>query len=203
MEVDMPATVRSGGAAASPGHAVLPFNRLPATLAPHRSLLTYYLLRSLVLGPAFIFGMAVGYFRYRTLRYDVDAQGITMRWGILFRREISLTYARIQDIQLSSNVIERWLGLAKIQLQTASGSSAAEMTIEGVREVDELRDFLYSRTRGVNTVSRSTSASAAGLPSNAVEVDELTHALNAVAAELRALRLGRSTPVPSPEASDE
>jgi putative membrane protein len=46
-----------------------------------------------------------------------------MRWGILFRREISLTYARIQDIQLSSNLVERWLGLAKIQLQTASGSS--------------------------------------------------------------------------------
>jgi membrane protein YdbS with pleckstrin-like domain len=203
MEVDTPATLTSRGAAVSPGDADLPFSGLPATLAPHRSLLTYYLLGSLLLGPAFIFGMAVGYFRYRTLRYDVDAQGITMRWGILFRREISLTYARIQDIQLSSNIIERWLGLAKIQLQTASGSSAAEMTIEGVREVDALRDFLYSRTRGVSPVSRSTSVGAAGLSSGAVEVDELTHALNAVAAELRALRLGRSMPARSPEASDE
>jgi putative membrane protein len=178
--------------------AALPFKRLPATLEPSRSLLTYYLLASLLLGPLFIFGMAAGYFRYRTLRYDVDEQGITMRWGILFRREVSLTYARIQDIQLSSNIVERWLGLAKIQLQTASGSSAAEMTIEGVREVDALRDFLYTRTRGASpdspAIPRSTGAVDGTRPSSAAgEADELTRALNAVAAELRALRLERTS----------
>jgi putative membrane protein len=85
---------------------------------------------------------------YRSLRYEVDAEGITMRWGVLFRREVSLTYARIQDIHLSSNVVERWLGLARVQLQTASGSASAEMTIEGIRDVDAMRDFLYSRMRG-------------------------------------------------------
>lgn len=72
-----------------------------------------------------------------------------MRWGVLFRREIHLTSARIQDIHLSSNVVERWLGLARIEIQTASGSAKAEMTIHGVRESEELRDFLYSRMRGV------------------------------------------------------
>jgi hypothetical protein len=40
---------------------------LPMTIEPHRSLLTYYLLdHSLILGPFFIFGMAYGYFRFRT-----------------------------------------------------------------------------------------------------------------------------------------
>ena len=169
----------------------LPFSSLPATVAPHRALLTYYMLRSLLLGPLFIFALVVGWFRYHTLRYDIDEQGITMRWGILFRREVSLAYARIQDIQLSSNLVERWLGLAKIQLQTASGSSGAEMTIEGVREIDALRDFLYARTRGANP---STPARSGAAPVAAErDVDELAEALNAVAAELRALRLQRTT----------
>jgi putative membrane protein len=57
-----------------------------------------------------------------------------MRWAYLFRREVSLTYARIQDLHLVSNVIERWLGLGRIQVQTASGSAEAEMTIEGLQD---------------------------------------------------------------------
>lgn len=174
----------------SPPRRLLPFDALPATIVPDRALLTYYMLTSLLFGPAFIFAMVYGYFRFHTLRYDIDEQGITMRWGILFRREVSLTYARIQDIQLSSNIVERWLGLSRIQLQTASGSATAEMTVEGVREFAALRDFLYSKMRGARGDMRQvTGASApAGL---APYDDELTSALHAVAAELRALRLER------------
>src|SRR3712207_2876314 len=96
--------------------------RLPLLHRPHSNLMTYYILSSLLLGPGFIFALVPLYFRYRTVRYEIDDEGITMRWGILFRREISLTYARIQDIHLSSNFVERWLGLAKLQVQTASGN---------------------------------------------------------------------------------
>jgi putative membrane protein len=181
----------------------LPFERLPATLAPDRALLTYGLLSSLLLGPAFIFGMIYNYFRYHTLRYEIDEQGITMRWGILFRREVSLTYARIQDIQLSSNLVERWLGLAKIQLQTASGSSAAEMTVEGVREFEAMRDFLYSRMRGVQGAAPSARGSHDLTGNYAVDADELTRALQAVAAELRAIRVQREKLSGTPEAPSE
>lgn len=173
------------------------------TLRPESSLLTYYLLRSLLTGPGFIIAAPISYFRYRTLRYEVDDEGITMRWGVLFRREISLTYARIQDIQLSSNVVERWLGLARIDLQTASGSSSAEMTIEGVRDVEPFRDFLYSRMRGVSQGGPGAEARTAGaLPGGTGEAQgglppapdgpglaELTATLDAVADEVRALRV--------------
>lgn len=178
----------------------LPFDRLPATIAPDRALLNYGLLSSLLLGPAFIVGMIYQYFRYHTLRYEIEEQGITMRWGILFRREVSLTFARIQDIQLSSNLVERWLGLAKIQLQTASGSSAAEMTVEGVREFEAMRDFLYSRMRGAHGAARGQYEVTA---SNASDADELTLVLEAVAAELRALREQREQPAGTPEARNE
>jgi membrane protein YdbS with pleckstrin-like domain len=200
-------TAATGIAAMQPGatQASAMAIRLPVTLQPHGNLLRYYLLSSLLMGPLFLVGAVAYYFRYRTLRYELDREGITMRWGILFRREISLTYARIQDIQLSSNVVERWLGLARIQLQTASGSASAEMTIEGIREFEELRDFLYSRMRGVGGAGESAAAAlpggsdAAGLDAaglhraglNAADVHmaELAAALHGATAELRALRV--------------
>ena len=116
---------------------------------PDPSLWKYYIVTSLMLGPLFFIPLIPLYFRYHTMQYEFDDEGIAMRWGILFRREVTLTYARIQDIHLVSNFVERWLGLARVQVQTASGSSNAEMTIEGVREFATLRDFLYSKMRGI------------------------------------------------------
>jgi putative membrane protein len=165
----------------------LPIEKLPAVLRPNPNLLKYYALTSLLAGPGFPVLMLVLYFRYHTLRYDVDAEGITMRWGILFRREVLLTYARIQDIHLTSNLVERWLGLAKIQVQTASGSSSAEMTIEGVSFFQEMRDFLYARMRGARSHKHDERALAPATAA-APGADELTATLRDVAAELRALR---------------
>jgi len=116
---------------------------------PDRKLLHYYVLNSLLLGPLFPFFFLPFYFRYRTLQYEFDDEGVTMRWGRFFRRTITLTYARIQDIHLISNVVERWLGLARIQIQTASGSATAEMTIEGLTDFEEIRRELYLEMRGV------------------------------------------------------
>lgn len=153
------------------------------TLRPHRSLLTYYVFTSLLLGPLFPLALVPLFFRYETLRYQFDGEGVSMRWGILFRREISLTYSRIQDIHLSSNILERWLGLAKVQVQTASGSSKAEMTIEGIREYEAIRDFLYSKMRGA--ASQRGGTGAAGVKG---EPDAVAAVLREVAAEVRALR---------------
>ena len=115
---------------------------------PHPSLLKLYMIRALLTGPGLLVLMPVLFFRYETMRFRFDAEGIHMRWGILFRRQINLTYARIQDIHLTSGLIQRWLGLADVKIQTASGSSGAEMTLEGLREFEGIRDFLYTRMRG-------------------------------------------------------
>jgi membrane protein YdbS with pleckstrin-like domain len=192
------AVLASASASAMPGvHAP---GRLPATLQPHGNLLKYYLLTALLFGPGFVIAVFPLFMRYRTLRYEVDAEGITMRWGVLFRREVSLTYARIQDIRLSSNVVERWLGLARVQLQTASGSASAEMTIEGIRDADGMRDFLYSRMRGVAdgragagpARKPAVTPAAVSAPGDAAmgadELARLVVTLQAVADEVRALR---------------
>ncbi|MGH7468247.1 MAG: PH domain-containing protein [Longimicrobiales bacterium] len=163
---------------------------LKGTRRPRRSLLLYYALQSILTGPAILVVLPVRIFRFRTLRYEFDPDGVTMRWGILFRREVSLTYARIQDIHLVSNVVERWLGLGRVQVQTASGNSAAEMTIEGLPDFEQVRDELYARMRGArgarsqppSTALAVTSASSGG------ELAAVADALIQATTELRALR---------------
>jgi putative membrane protein len=155
---------------------------------PDSSLMSYYVLASLVAGPFFPFVLVPLYFRYHTMRYRFSDEGVSMRWGILFRKEINLTFARIQDIHLTSNFVERWLGLARIQIQTASGSAKAEMVIEGITHCRALRDFLYSRMRGAKGLSAPASTPTAFAPTSSVSSSEVASVLRDAVAELRAIR---------------
>ena len=148
---------------------------------PHERLWTCYILKAISTLPALPFILPYYYFRYHTMRYHFDVEGLSMSWGILFRRQIVLNYSRIQDIHLRSNIIERWLGLARIEIQTASGSGGAEMTLEGLLEYEAVRDFLYQRMRGGHHTQ-----------------NPLEQALHEVAGELREIRrLLASRSVPS------
>jgi membrane protein YdbS with pleckstrin-like domain len=142
---------------------------------PRESLLTYYVLKAVAANVALPFIFPYLYFRYHTMRYRFDTDGIHMKWGIIFRREVLLNYSRIQDIHLRSNLIERWLGLARIEIQTASGSATANMTLEGMEDPEGMRDFLYSRMRG--TGGEKVAAA-----------DPLAAVLHEIAGELREIR---------------
>jgi putative membrane protein len=117
---------------------------------PDPALLNYYVIVSALTLVAFPFVFLPLYFKYHTLRYAFDEKGVSMSWGILFRREIYLTYRRIQDIHVSRGIIQRWFKLASVAIQTASGSAGAEMTVVGVLEPESLRDFLYAKMRGAH-----------------------------------------------------
>jgi putative membrane protein len=151
-----------------------------ALTRPDPKLLTLYFIYSLAATVAFPFAFLPLLFRYITLRYRFDKEGVAVSHGLLWRRESYLTYARIQDIHVSRNIFERWLGLGAVQIQTASGSSSAEESIVGVREFNGIRNFLYARMRGhklkVGAESPSTESST---------VDEL---LRGIRDELRAVR---------------
>ncbi len=151
---------------------------------PQSTLLIYYLVSSLALGPFFWAVLLPRIFKYETLRYRFDDEGVSMKWGILFFREIHLTYARIQDIHLRSNVVERWLGLARVEIQTASGSAAAEMVIEGIEQSEQVRDFLYNKMRGNRPSTAAPSAATPTLQPG----DDLAASFRELATELRGVR---------------
>ncbi|MEZ6089710.1 MAG: PH domain-containing protein [Pirellulaceae bacterium] len=136
--------------------------RVEELTRPDPSLMRYYALTSLAAGPLFPIALIPLACKYVTLRYRFDDSGIAMQWGVLFRREIYLTYRRIQDIHLSRNIVQRWFGLATLSVQTASGSATPEMSIEGILAAEPLRDHLYAKMRGTRSDAdddQSTTAS--------------------------------------------
>jgi membrane protein YdbS with pleckstrin-like domain len=123
----------------------------PATVTrPDERLLRYYQIVAAFTLVFFPITFIPLYLRYRTLRYRFDDEGVGMSVGFLFKQETYLTYRRIQDIHVTRGLLQRWLGLATVAVQTAAGSASAEMTIEGVADPDGLRDWLYTRMRGVH-----------------------------------------------------
>jgi membrane protein YdbS with pleckstrin-like domain len=159
---------------------------------PHKSLMTLYLLQALATLVAFPFVIVPLWFRYHTLRYRIDDEGISASWGILFRREVYVTYRRIQDIHVSRNLFERWLGIGKVEVQTASGSSSAEMTFEGMTEYDALRDYLYARMRGVAPEAGAASPAPAG--GNGVPADEAVALLREIRDDVNGVRRALEAP---------
>ena len=146
---------------------------IAAITRPVDRLMTYYVLKAVTTLIAFPLTVVILYFRYHTMRYEFGPEGLRMSWGILFRHEVMLNYARIQDIHLRSNAVERALGLARIEIQTASGSSSSVMTLEGLPDPEAMRDYLYSRMHGATDHKQT---------------DTLATVLQEVAAELRAVR---------------
>lgn len=165
---------------------------VPAHIAaierPVEKLWTYYVIKALMTTVALPVVLPMLYFRYHTMRYKFDAEGIHMRWGILFRHEVMLNYSRIQDIHLHSSFIERMLGLARIEIQTAAGSSNAEMTLEGLTDHEAMRDFLYSRMRGSRDGHHAAAPVTAAQTQATAGSDELAATLHEIAAELRGIR---------------
>ena len=163
---------------------------------PDPVLLAYYFITSFFAGPIFFIPLVPSFFKYHTLKYSFGESGISMSWGILFRREIHLTYRRIQDIHPSRNIIQRWLGLATVAIQTASGSARPEMSIEGVMAADRLRDYLYSRMRGAlrspDDVVPEAAVEEAGFEQQGVDQEQVLSLLIEIRDHLRILAAGKS-----------
>ena len=67
-----------------------------------------------------------------------------------------------------------------MEIQTASGSTSAQESIEGVKEYHEIRNFLYARMRGHKLKAGGVEA-----PAETGSVDEV---LAGIRDELRAIR---------------
>lgn len=160
----------------------------PTTITrPDSALLRYYVAVSILTVVGFPFVFLPLFFKYHTLKYRFDDSGVSMSWGILFRREVHLTYRRIQDIHLTRNLIQRWMGLATVGIQTASGSAGPEMSIEGVLEAEQLRDYLYAEMRGAKGEVDSDLAAKGDAPDVQATEDEALSLLREIRDALRQL----------------
>ncbi len=84
----------------------------------------------------FLIGQAA--FSFMTLRldyemrwYKVTDRSLRIREGIWFVREMTMTFANIQNIEITQGPIQRWLGISDLKVQTAGGGGAVNVQSEG------------------------------------------------------------------------
>jgi membrane protein YdbS with pleckstrin-like domain len=105
-----------------------------------------------VLAAAALFCLALGKsifwppFSWRAYGYALRENEVLVRSGVLFRRWTSIPFQRIQHLDTRQGPIERMLGLARLQIYTASGMSA-DGSIPGLAQgtAEGLRDLLSKR----------------------------------------------------------
>lgn len=79
---------------------------------------------------------------WRSWRYAERADDLLISRGVLWREETVVPYGRMQLVEVSSGPVERYFGLASVQLHTAA--AATDATIPGLdpAEAERLRDRL-------------------------------------------------------------
>ncbi len=89
---------------------------------------------------------------YRHFRYRIDAQGIDIRLGVVWRRVISVPRSRVQHIDVAQGPLERRYGLASLSIYTA-GTEFAKVDLPGLpyARAVRIRDHLLpGREHGVD-----------------------------------------------------
>ena len=87
--------------------------------------------------------------RYRHIRYRLDAHGVTIRRGVVWRTVTSVPTSRVQHTDVSRGPLERYFDLATLVIHTA-GTRDASVALSGLghREAVALRDRLIEAGGG-------------------------------------------------------
>lgn len=137
--------------------------------------------------------------QFRT--YMLTDRTLRIREGIWIVREITLSYANVQNVSVSQGPVERLFGISSVRVETAGGGGGAAAqgghaafsghaaVLRGLDDAETLRDELVAvvrRARGEALAAQVAPARAAPTPAAAAALP--IEALRAAAAEARRLR---------------
>ena len=104
-----------------------------------------------------LFTLALVRLNFEKRWYVVTDRSLRVREGIVVVREMTVTFANIQNIAISQGPIQRALGLADLRVDTAGGGAANAQKhpgqnlhmawFRGVNNADEVRQVIQDRLR--------------------------------------------------------
>ncbi|GAB3417425.1 PH domain-containing protein [Haloparvum alkalitolerans] len=108
---------------------------------------------------------------YRRFEYELTEDTFDVVSGVVSRRDREIPYRRIQNVDISRGVVQRLLGLAAVDLETAGGSST-EGAIRYVTpaEAERLRSEIQRRKAGAaagEPAARAGSSTSEGMGAGA------------------------------------
>ncbi len=139
-------------------------------IRPQSSWIVFFILSAAI-------GTIAGFLHYLHFRYRLDRDEIVVRQGIFRRTERNVPYSKIQNLDLTRDLIDRVSGLSKLSLETASGTEP-EAVFAWIRpeQVEEIRRKVLAARSSVPAVPGALSTDA--LPPNAEAADHDRGGLN-------------------------
>ncbi|MCS7081126.1 MAG: PH domain-containing protein [Chloracidobacterium sp.] len=88
--------------------------------------------------------------RYWSFRYRVEADELVIEQGIVRRRERHIPLANIQEIRLEQNLVQRWLGVARADVETSTGGGVeASLAVLATADIARLRQSVFGTRASV------------------------------------------------------
>ena len=98
---------------------------------------------------------------YEMRWYKISDRSLRIREGVIFVREMTMTFANIQNISISQGPIERFFKIADLKVETAGGGGAIRPdhsnqhpvfsmhigVFKGIDNHDEVRDMMLARLK--------------------------------------------------------
>ncbi|WP_415381979.1 PH domain-containing protein [Halosimplex sp. TS25] len=120
-----------------------------------RSLLAIAAALAVVLGATAIVGYLVA--SYRRFEYELTSDTFDIRSGVFSRRKREIPLRRIQNVDISQNVVQRLLGIAEVGLETAGGGQTeAQLRYVGDEEAERLQSEISRLSRAVEAADGET-----------------------------------------------
>jgi hypothetical protein len=85
-------------------------------------------------------------FNCRSWGYLEQPDEFLMAHGVLVRRFLMVPYGRIQLVDVNSNVLQQWFGIATVRLYTAAATTDARLPGIPRQEAERLRDRLVAKS---------------------------------------------------------
>jgi uncharacterized protein len=106
--------------------------------------ITWFWALPIVLGVVFIVSLAISPRSVRAIGYQLRADDLLFRKGLLFQRIVAVPYGRMQLVDINRGPIARAVGLSELKFVTAA--AATNIVLPGLPEADAeaLRDELVS-----------------------------------------------------------
>lgn len=105
-----------------------------------------------------VLGGSIGYSLayYRRFTYELTEETFELTWGVFGRRHREIPYHRIQNVDLSRNILQRLAGIAEVRIETAGGETT-EVHLRYVSEGEALRlqEEISERKRADRTAQRA------------------------------------------------
>ncbi|MDG6244782.1 MAG: PH domain-containing protein [Methanolobus sp.] len=100
-----------------------------------------------LLAVIFIASFALSALRWYLYTYRYEDGYLHIKQGLVFKKERSIKKERVQTVNIRTGLLQRLLGVATVQIETAGGGMESELVLKAVKmeETHRIRSYLESR----------------------------------------------------------